>query len=263
MSAAPRRCPAIPSTSLASFSRAYSSSSELTFLKKRHQKNFASKGHKHERVQKWIITLSWRYSLSDDEFCVVHNVNSTGWTLLVSVVDCCFCFPKTRDRGLSELVTVETVHLQNKFCKWDKMSNIWVCQRDQICRRKASIKDVRPITVGQTFLLILLIGSVQLQRKLVLQPNSRMERVQSVSLIMNGSPTLIMILSLWTESVTFENLFLSTSVRLWFSKMKKCFCTQMWSVLFQNAPHRCLSLLSVATEQNLSKKKTAVSANLT
>lgn len=67
-----------------------------------------------------------------------------------------------------------------------------------------------------------------------------------------------MILSRWTESVSLENLFLSTSgwcaVRLWFSKMKKSFCTQMCSVLFQNAPHGCLSLLTAAMEQNFFKK---------
>lgn len=146
---------------------------------------------------------------------------------------------------------METVHLETKVCKREEMSNIWICHRDQICWRKAYIKEMRLITVGRTFLLILLMGSVQPQRKLVLRPNSR----NWSFLIINSSLPLKMTLSRWTESGSLENLFLSTSVRSWFSKMKKSFCTQMCSVLFQNAPHGCLSLLTAAMEQNFFKKK--------
>lgn len=151
---------------------------------------------------------------------------------------------------------METVHLETKVCKREEMRNIWICHRDQICWRKAC-KEMRLITVGRTFLLILLMGSVQPQRKLVLRPNSR----NWSFLIINSSLPLIMILSRWTESVSLENLFLSTSVRSWFSKMKKSFCTQMCGVLSQNAPHGCLSLLTAAMEQNFFKKKNCCLCN--
>lgn len=55
-----------------------------------------------------------------------------------------------------------------------------------------------------SLLLIVLIGSVQAQRKLLLRPSSIF---QVVGLFISSLPPMIMITSRWTESVSFENLF--------------------------------------------------------
>lgn len=127
--------------------------------------------------------MSGRYTLQHDGFCVIHSVNSKVWRLHVSVNKQYFCSLMTQDRGLSELVTVETVHLQTKIASERRWATSGTWYRDQICRRKASVKEIPLITVGQTSLLIMLRGSMQPQRKLGLVINGSLP-----SLMLQNAP---------------------------------------------------------------------------